>query len=232
MKLYALSDLHFSGDPPAKPMNIFGPRWEHHKERILTAWQRLVTPDDYVLVGGDISWAMRLEEALPDLLTVADLPGKTILLRGNHDYWWSGVQKMQRLTDNRLLFLYNNYIPINDIAICGTRGWLSPGDANFTEADQAVFDREASRLERSLQMAKQAGYSRYIAASHYPPFNEKKEPTRLFEIARSYHVHAYVYGHLHDEQSFQNIPHQIDGIPLYLTSSDYLDFRPVEIPLT
>ncbi len=231
MKLYALSDLHFSGDPPEKPMDIFGSHWHCHRERIIEAWQEIVTAEDYILIGGDISWAMRLEEALPDLYTIAELPGQPILLRGNHDYWWSGVQKMRRVTGGRLLFLYNNFIPVGDVAICGTRGWLSPGDTNFTEADSTVFEREVNRMERSLKAARKAGYTKLIAASHYPPFNEAKEFTALMEVVREYGIMSYIYGHLHDEQSFQTVPREVAGIPLYLTSADYLDFRPQEIPL-
>lgn len=231
MKLYALSDLHLSGDPPQKPMDIFGPHWQDHRERILKAWREMVTEEDYVLVSGDISWAMRLEEALPDLYTVASLPGTAILLRGNHDYWWCGVKKMQTVTANQMLFLYNNYISVGQTAICGTRGWIAPGDTKFTDADQTVFEREVSRMERSLSMARRDGYTNLIATTHYPPLNEKKEPTALFEVAREYGVISYIYGHLHDEQSFREMPTVYDGIPLYLTSADYLQFKPVEIPL-
>lgn len=231
MKFFVLSDLHLSGDPPDKPMDVFGPQWENHRERIIRAWRETVREEDYIFVGGDISWAMRLEEALPDLCLLADLPGTKILLRGNHDYWWSGVGKMTRVTGGKLLFLYNNFIPIGEAALCGTRGWIAPGDQRFTAEDETVFAREVSRLDRSLAMAREAGYTRLIAATHYPPFNERKEPTEMLAVAARYGVTQYIYGHLHDEQSFRQVPREWEGIRLYLTSADYLQFVPLEIPM-
>lgn len=231
MKFFALSDLHLSGDPPTKPMDVFGPHWANHREKIIRSWREKVSEEDYLLIGGDISWAMRLEEALPDLYLLTELPGKKILLRGNHDYWWSSVGKMTRVTGGKLLFLYNNFIPIGDTALCGTRGWVSPGDQRFTEADETVFAREVSRLDRSLTLAREAGYTRLIAATHYPPFNERKEPTEMLATAARHGVTQYIYGHLHDEQSFRQVPSEYDGIRLYLTSADYLGFVPFEIPL-
>ena len=231
MRLLALSDVHLSGNPPTKPMDVFGPQWKNHRERIIRAWQEHVQEDDYVLIGGDISWAMRLEGAVPDLYLLMELPGKKILLRGNHDYWWSSVGKMKRVTGGKLLFLYNNFIPIGDVAICGTRGWLAPRDQRFTEADETVFAREVSRLDRSLAMAREAGYQRLIATTHYPPFNERKEPTEMLATAARYGVTQYIYGHLHDAQSFRQVPTEWDGMQLYLTSADYLQFVPTEIPL-
>ncbi|MCI5836375.1 MAG: metallophosphoesterase [Veillonellaceae bacterium] len=231
MRLFALSDLHYSGIPPQKPMDVFGPHWANHRERIEQAWRETIGEEDYVLVGGDISWAMRLEESLPDLEAIADLPGKKILLQGNHDFWWSGVQKMRRLTGDRLFFLYNNFIPVGNIAVCGTRGWLAPGDANTTAEDEAVFTREVRRLERSLKLAREAGYTEFYAVSHYPPFNERREPTALLTKAKEFGVRRYIYGHLHDEQSFAQVPQELEGVRLYLTSADYLGFRPQEIPL-
>lgn len=231
MKLFAISDLHFSGTPPTKPMDVFGEHWHRHRERIIEAWQRLVTPEDFVLISGDISWGMRIEESLEDLYAIAELPGQAILLRGNHDYWWSGVQKMKRLTQDKLLFLYNNYVPVGNTAICGTRGWIAPGDSKFTDDDLTVFEREVSRMERSLQQAKRDGFERIIATSHYPPFNEKKEATALLETAQKYGAQRYIYGHLHDEASFAQVPKEWQGIPLTLASADYLGFVPIEIPL-
>lgn len=138
---------------------------------------------------------------------------------------------MTRVTGGKLLFLYNNFIPIGDTALCGTRGWVSPGDQRFTEADETVFAREVSRLDRSLTLAREAGYTRLIAATHYPPFNERKEPTEMLATAARHGVTQYIYGHLHDEQSFRQVPSEYDGIRLYLTSADYLGFVPFEISL-
>ncbi|WP_459540230.1 metallophosphoesterase [Negativicoccus succinicivorans] len=232
MRFWALSDLHLSGDPPQKPMDVFGDRWRNHRQKVETNWRAQVAPEDTVLIGGDVSWAMKLEEAAPDLDFIRALPGRKIILRGNHDYWWAGLAKMQRATDHELLFLHNNFIPLTDaVAIAGTRGWIAPGDTQWKPEDEVVWARELQRLERSLTLAREACFTKLFVATHYPPFNEAREPTEMADIAKRYGALGYIYGHIHDEQNFRYLPREIHGMPLYLTSADYLQFHPLEIPL-
>ena len=124
MHIYAIGDLHLSGEPPSKPMEIFGEHWAGHKEKIKNNWLQTVTAEDTVIICGDISWALQLEEAKSDLQWLAQLPGEKILLRGNHDYWWTSLKKMQQFTENKFQFLQNNCIMVGNNAICGTRGFF------------------------------------------------------------------------------------------------------------
>ena len=154
MNIYAIGDLHLSGDPPAKPMEIFGPHWQGHAAKVAAKWRQLVSPDDTVIICGDTSWAMDLTGALPDLNWIAALPGRKILLRGNHDYWWSSLKKMQTATENKFSFLQNNFYTCGSTAICGSRGWLLPSSDNFSADDAAIYRREGLRLEASLAAAR------------------------------------------------------------------------------
>ena len=124
MKLYAFSDFHLSGDPPTKPMDIFGDNWKNHREKIIESWTSTIQPEDTVIMAGDLSWATHLPDALNDLKMLGSLPGRKIIVRGNHDYWWDTVTKMKRMTNNAFEFLHNNALQVNDIALAGTRGWI------------------------------------------------------------------------------------------------------------
>lgn len=124
LKLYAFSDFHLSGAPPTKPMDIFGENWKNHREKILSAWKETITAGDTVIMAGDISWATHLEDALSDLKTLSALPGRKIIVRGNHDYWWNTVSKMKRMTDNAFEFIFNSALSVENIALAGTRGWI------------------------------------------------------------------------------------------------------------
>lgn len=150
MKLYAFSDFHLSGDPPTKPMDIFGENWKNHREKILSAWKETITAGDTVIMAGDISWATHLEDALSDLKTLSALPGRKIIVRGNHDYWWNTVSKMKRMTDNAFEFIFNSALSVENIALAGTRGWIPETSKKITEEDKVIILREQGRLERSL----------------------------------------------------------------------------------
>ena len=151
MNIYAISDLHLSGEPAKKPMDIFGEHWTAHKEKVKENWLATVKEEDTVIICGDISWAMQLREVEEDLMWIAQLPGRKILMRGNHDYWWTSLKKMQDNFGKHFEFLQNNCIMVGDTAICGTRGWLLPSSENFTEDDNKIYQREGIRLEMSLQ---------------------------------------------------------------------------------
>ena len=160
MKVFAIGDLHLSGNPPTKPMDIFGPHWDNHWARIKEHWANTVTDDDIVFLVGDMSWALRLDEAACDLQEIASMAGKKYMIRGNHDYWWSSANKMRNLMGDAITFLQGHgtaeLIQTEEgphiIAFGGTRAYLCPGDSHFTpETDQSIYDRELIRTESALQ---------------------------------------------------------------------------------
>lgn len=234
MKIFAIGDLHFSGTPPTKPMEIFGPHWEHHRQKLCAAWQEQVSDDDIVFVVGDTSWAMRLDKALEDLTTIAELPGSTYLIRGNHDYWWSSLNKMNKATQGSLTFLQGHGQAINHIAFGGTRGYICPNDTSFNaDTDESIYKRELLRTEAALQEMDQAlasnGYKESdeairILLLHYPPFNDKNEPSGFTELLAKYKVDHCIFGHLHDKLSFQRIPNYFENTALHLVSADFMNF--------
>lgn len=154
MRLFAIGDLHLSGHPPKKPMEIFGTRWKNHWQRIQEDWKKRVGEEDTVLIAGDTSWAMRLREAQEDLNEIRALPGKKIIIRGNHDYWWESAGKLNRLdAANRMHYLYGTtvYTADRQFAVCGTHGWICPGDNHYREeTDAKPYRRELLRVERTL----------------------------------------------------------------------------------
>ena len=144
MRIYAIGDLHFSGVPETKPMTVFGEHWANHRQRIIENWKQTVAPEDIVILCGDISWAMKLTDAVKDdLQYIAELPGKKVMLRGNHDYWWTGLAKMKQAAKDAFFFLQNNFYPVNTddakLAVCGSRGWLTPQCEGYNpETDEYV----------------------------------------------------------------------------------------------
>ncbi len=223
MALYAIADLHLSGSVD-KPMDVFGDHWLKHHEKIQENWIKQVSEEDTVLIAGDISWAMKLEEAMVDLKWIHQLPGKKILIRGNHDYWWSSINKLNQLFDN-LDFLQHNFFIYQDYAICGTRGWTCPNPFKFTEQDDKIYNREAQRLKASIEGAKKAGYDKIIVMLHYPPTNDHFEPSLFTEMVEYYKVEKVVYGHLHGEESYlAGLQGLYGGVEYHLVSCDFLNF--------
>ncbi len=207
-------------------MDIFGAHWKNHREKIITAWRQTIQEDDTVIMAGDLSWAMNMDDAIADLKMLGRLPGRKIVVRGNHDYWWDTVTKMTRMTGGMLEFLHNSTIVTGQVALAGTRGWLSETSPKLTETDKPIIAREEGRLERSLQLAEKTGASRMMAVLHYPPFDEMRRPSHMIEIMKKYHVTDCIYGHIHGAPNFVNLPEELEGIKLHLTSADYLDFKP------
>ena len=201
MNIYAIGDLHLSGEPPSKPMEIFGAYWLGHKEKIKNNWLNTVQAADTVIVCGDISWAMGIKNAAEDLAWLAQLPGRKLLLRGNHDYWWSSLAKMQQLYGENYEFLQNDCIMVGDTAICGTRGWVLPSSENFTPEDEKIYKREALRLQLSLEAATKNNPARIIVAMHYPPLFAAEEHTLFADLLEQYQVQHCVYGHIHGEKA-------------------------------
>jgi len=230
MAIYAIGDLHLSLSVD-KPMDVFGGNWTDYMNKIKTAWLELVKPEDYVLLPGDVCWAISLEEAKIDLAWIDALPGKKIISRGNHDYWWETLKKMNPLYDS-ITFIHNTYTAIDDWAICGSRGWLSPNDSSFTEQDEKIYNRECHRLRISLDKAKTDGYSNILVMLHYPPTNDKKDVSPIQEILEDYQVKHVVYGHLHTKVSWSVSLHgDYNNIKYYLVSSDFLNFIPKKIDI-
>jgi len=228
MAIYAIGDLHLSGHSD-KPMDIFGDQWSEHANKIKNNWFNNVTNEDVVLIPGDISWAMNLEEAMIDLQWIADLPGQKYLIRGNHDYWWTSITKLNALFDS-MGFVQNNFFAYKQYAICGTRGWNCPNHFKFTDHDEKIYLREVNRLELSLKAAKKSGYDHIIVMLHYPPTNDKLEPSLFTEILEKYNVEHVIYGHLHGKISYDaGLKGIYNTVNYHLVSCDYTDFQMVKI---
>lgn len=228
MSLYAIGDLHFS-TAVNKPMNIFGDNWDNHEEKIINSWKNQVKDDDIVLVVGDTSWGINMNEAEQDLDIIHKLPGKKIFVKGNHDYWWTTVTKLNKLYEN-MSFLQNNFYSYKDYAICGTRGWICPNDFKFTQEDEKIYKREAHRLKLSLDAAKKAGFKKIIVITHYPPTNDKLESSLFTDIYEQYCVEKVIYGHLHGKESFKMGLEGIrNEVEYKLVSCDYTNFNIIKI---
>ena len=167
MRVFAIADPHLSKATP-KPMSVFGPNWAGHPELFFEQWRETVADEDLVLVPGDISWAMRLEDALLDLQDVAALPGRKVLLRGNHDYWWPAIGKLRAALPPGMFALQNDALQVGGVVIAGTRGWTSPGAFDFTEQDRKIYDRELERLKLSLKAAKKLSGEKFVVMLHLP----------------------------------------------------------------
>lgn len=229
MKLFAISDLHLSVNNP-KPMNIFGPVWDNYLDEISEDWKRRVSDDDVVMIAGDISWAMHLENAEPDLDYIASLRGKKIIIRGNHDYWWKSISSVRSMLKDGMFALQNDSVKIENVVFCGSRGWTAPEGENRSAEDKKIYDRELIRMRLSLEDAKKKRMDgdRLIVMIHYPPFNTKKEPSPFTELFKEFAVDGVVYGHLHGGIR-KDRNKTLDGIEYYLTSCDTVGNRLVEI---
>ncbi len=232
MKIYAISDLHISADG-GKPMEVFGGNWIGYLEKIVADWNARVREEDVVLIGGDISWAMKLEDAMKDLSVLFPLKGKKVLIRGNHDYWWSGIGKIREALPQNVYALQNDAIRIEDVVICGSRAWSVPGSPDFTEADEKIYRRETERLRLSLYEAGKLRKEKdkLIVLVHYPPFNARRENSAFTELFEKNKADAVVYGHLHGSNSRGDRLVRKNGIDYYLTSCDMVENRLVEIKI-
>lgn len=228
MAIYVIGDLHLSGSTN-KPMDIFGENWVTHSEKIKNNWTNAVGYSDTVLILGDISWAMTLDEAMVDLDYIDQLPGRKILIKGNHDYWWSSVKRLNSLYEN-MLFLQNDYCMVENVAICGTRGWICPNNQKFTQQDRKIYERELMRLKISFDKAVKDKRDNIYAITHYPPTNDKFESSGFTDIYEDYGVKKVFYGHLHGTEAFEGgLKGSFNGIEYYLASCDYLDFSPFKV---
>lgn len=231
MAIFAIGDLHLPGGDK-KPMDVFGAHWENHFERIAEDWRARVKDEDIVLIPGDISWAMQLAPALEDLKRIAQLPGKILILRGNHDYWWSSLTQLRSNLPENMLAVQNDAFDCGEVVVCGTRGWTIPCTANATSQDEKLYRREAMRLEMSLSAAKNMAQGRsIIAMMHYPPLlpENAKTGTAFTELLSAYGVARCVYGHLHGPSVQRGYRGMYEGVRYDLVSCDALGFKLKEI---
>ncbi len=236
MKLFAIGDLHLSMDPKVeKPMDIFGYKWVGHAEKLKKNFDENIKEDDVIIICGDISWGLKLEEAMADLDWIKSLNGKKLLFKGNHDLWWQSTNRLNKLYDDgSMIFLQNHaaFLDIEDkkIAIAGTRGWICPGTDGFTQQDFKVYNREVLRLEMSLKEAAEANPDEIVGVLHYPPTNDKKQVSDFTELFSKYGVKTCIYGHLHGKEGFKNgIQGILNGVNYKLVSLDYIEAMPLQI---
>ena len=230
MHLFAIGDLHLPGGQE-KPMDVFGEHWEGHFERISQNWQARVTDEDVVLIPGDTSWAMQLGDAFPDLQAIGALPGRKILIKGNHDYWWGGIGQVRRALPEGMMAIQHDAVDLGDVVITGTRGWAWPTeDTPLSPEDEKVFNRELIRLELALQSAVQiAGGRPILLMLHYPPLYQADRDTPFTRLIEKYPVHTVVYGHLHGAGIRAGFTGTWNGVRYLLASCDSLDFTLAEV---
>jgi predicted phosphohydrolase len=222
--------MHLEGGT-GKTMDRFGENWRDHDRKIFESWERVSREDDLLIVAGDTTWAMRMEEALPDLDRIGRMKGRKLLLKGNHDYWWQSESKMTKALHPSIRILNASSRIENRIAFAGTRGWVCPGDFGFKEHDTKVYERVVGRLRAALESlrGRESEYDSLIVALHYPPMNDRHEPSGFTNLIDEYKAEFCVYGHVHGEY----IKSAFTGVRLETTyclvSADALDFAPAEI---
>lgn len=245
MTIWGIADLHLSFGVPNKEMDVFGAQWVNHAQKIEKAWKESVHSDDLVLIAGDISWALHLEEARPDLEWIGQLPGTKVLIKGNHDYWWGSLSKIKTILPPSCHLIQNNSFNWQHVSIAGTRLWDAPGldfssvisfekherVKNLTAFDhsqdsQKIYERELSRLENSLKsMNPQAKLK--IAMIHYPPIGPHGEETDVSLMLQKFKVDICIFGHLHNVKPDMSLFGEYHGIRYYLVACDYLNFKPL-----
>lgn len=230
MNVFAISDLHLSVNNP-KPMDIFGPTWEGYLDKIFEDWKKNVSDDDLVLMAGDFSWAMKLEDAVADFEMLKDLPGKKILIRGNHDYWWKSISAVRAILPQNFYAIQNDAIKFGNNIICGTRLWNLPDSTKaMTEENEKIYKRELIRLELTLQSANKIRNEgeNLICMLHYPPYTFKEEDNEVTALLEKNGVNSVVYGHIH-AYCKQNLYLKKNGLDYFLTSCDIVGNKLVKI---
>lgn len=230
MSIYAVGDLHLSFCPSVnKPMDIYGPGWYDHAERLKKNWCEMICSDDTVIIPGDISWGLKLEEAKYDLEWIDMLPGRKVMIKGNHDLWWSGIKKLNRMYES-ITFLQNDCYHAEGVFICGSRGWLTPDNDEYSSDDEKVYKREMLRLRASLDRASVsgAGGEDILGVLHYPPVSKPTGFSGFQQIFEDYGVKRVIYGHVHGAEGFRSAVNGVyHGIQYQLVSLDYLNCRPI-----
>lgn len=228
MRLFAIADLHLPGGSDNKAMDVFGDHWRNHTGRIEEYWRDTVTEQDVVLLPGDISWAMRLEEAAEDIARIAALPGRKVMLRGNHDYWWNSIGRVRAMLPPGLFALQNDSIVLGPWVILGSRGWTCPGSGTFDPEDEKIYLREGQRLALSVQHAdRHPPELRRVGMMHFPPFNDRREPSLFTDLFESRGVGLVVYGHLHGVGPENVFEGPLRGVTYRMVACDHLGFKPL-----
>ncbi len=226
MALFAISDLHLSFGSD-KPMNVFK-GWENHVERLESAWRSIVGENDTVVLAGDTSWALKIEDSLPDFQFIESLPGKKLLLKGNHDLWWGTVKKLKEFFEKNNIssieLIYNNCYDLNEVTICGSRGWLYDGSG---EQDEKIIKRECGRIEASLEAGIKNG-KKPLLFLHYPPVYGDFVCHEILSVIKKFDIHDVYYGHIHGSGIY-NVVKEHEGIKFHLISCDCVEFTPVFI---
>lgn len=232
MRVFAIGDLHLSFHADIdKPMDAYGESWENHTERLKANWEEIVGDDDLVIVAGDVSWGLKLNEAVPDLEWIDSLPGYKLITKGNHDLWWSGITRLNRMFE-KTKFLQNKALLFGDALITATRGWVCPGSAEFSEDDMRIYKREVGRLNLSINDAleiEKTGQkiAHKIGVLHYPPTNDRYEESEFTKTFSKWGADQVVYGHLHGMKNYKKgIRGERDGVEYKLVSLDYIDAIP------
>lgn len=249
MPVWALADLHLSFGVPDKEMDVFGPQWISYTEKVEHNWRANISHDDLVLIPGDISWAMHPEEAKADLDWIDRLPGTKLLLRGNHDYWWTSLNKIEAVRPQSIHYLQNNAFQWHDVSVAGARLWdsseynfgpyinyqknerakpLTAEDHNPIEAEK-IFQRELGRLEMSLKCLDKSPKKTRLVMTHYPPIGADLHESRVSRLLEKNDVRVCVFGHLHNVRKDQPLFGKKNGIDYLLTACDYVDFEPIKI---
>ncbi|MBQ7793926.1 MAG: metallophosphoesterase [Clostridia bacterium] len=229
MAVYTISDLHLPLGID-KPMDIFGSAWTNYVDRLRENWLSVIKEDDTVVLGGDFSWATYLEQSVKDFEYLTALPGRKILLKGNHDYWWTTANKLKSFVSEHnwrnIEFLHNNFFTADGIAIAGTRGWLVPQGV-MNEENQRLYNRELLRLEASIKSAKKAGCNNIAVFLHYPPLMKDFRRNPMVELLEKEGITRCYYGHLHRNGSQNAFEGVQNGVKYKLCAADYLGFMPI-----
>lgn len=245
MRIWAIGDLHLSFGVKNKEMDVFGPHWKDHAEKIRENWLALIHPEDLVLIPGDISWALKLQEAIPDLQWIDKLPGSKVLLKGNHDFWWGSLKKLTDVLPPSIHLIQHSAFSWKDVAIGGARLWDTPeyrfdSVSSFIEnprenekiaqedLSQKLFDKELERLKLSLGKMDKNAHLR-IAMTHYPPIGLDLKPSRASQILEEHGIDICVFGHLHNVQSEEPLFGTARGVRYVFASSDYIHFQPIPV---
>ncbi|MBR3283624.1 MAG: metallophosphoesterase [Ruminococcus sp.] len=229
MSLFVIGDLHLSFSDPSKTMSVFA-GWQDYQEKIEKNWLELIKPEDTVVLAGDISWGMSLQQALPDFKFIQELPGEKIILKGNHDYWWTTMKKMEDFLAaeglDSMKILHNNHYRYGNYGICGTRGWVNmPGEVQ----DEKVLRREVQRLETSIQSALKEDLEP-IVFMHYPPIFATNFNYDILEILYRYKIKDCYYGHIHGRSAHELcVTNTYDDVNFHLIAGDYLQFVPEKV---
>ena len=230
MAIYVIADLHLSFSQD-KPMSIFGENWEGHSEKIKNNWISKVKPEDTVVLPGDFSWAMYLQDTYKDFEYLNSLPGKKLLLKGNHDYWWTTVTNMRNfLEENKFKnidFIYNNSYLVENKILTGTRGW----NLLDTENSSKMIKRESIRLQLAIEdgIKKYGDDKEIIVFMHYPPISNTNKKSESLKILKQYDTKRCYYGHLHGKSHQDAVEGIVDGIEFKLISADYLNFDVIKV---